>query len=134
MLDFAYAIHSAVGNRMVGARIDGKIVSIDTPVQTGMIVEIITSNSKTQGPNRDWLNIVKTTEARNKIRGWFKREKRDENIAAGKAEVEAEFKRNQIRFDSEEEYTKFMDDLVRRQHKDSLDDFYASIGLSLIHI
>lgn len=61
---------------MVGARIDGKIVSIDTPVQTGMIVEIITSNSKTQGPNRDWLNIVKTTEARNKIRSWFKKERR----------------------------------------------------------
>ena len=100
---------------------------LDYELKTGEIVEILTAKNG-GGPKRGWLEIAKTSEARNKIRGWFKREKRDENIAAGKAEVEAEFKRNQIRFDSEEEYTKFMDDLVRRQHKDSLDDFYASIG------
>ena len=127
IVDFAYAIHTAVGNKMTGAKVDGRIVPLSYELKTGEIVEILTAKNG-GGPKRGWLEIAKTSEARNKIRGWFKREKRDENIAAGKAEVEAEFKRNQIRFDSEEEYTKFMDDLVRRQHKDSLDDFYASIG------
>ena len=127
IVDFAYALHTAVGNKMNGAKVDGRIVPLSYELKTGEIVEILTAKNG-GGPKRGWLEIAKTSEARNKIRGWFKREKRDENIAAGKAEVEAEFKRNQIRFDSEEEYTKFMDDLVRRQHKDSLDDFYASIG------
>ena len=127
VLDFAYAIHSAVGNRMMGARIDGKIVSIDTPVQTGMIVEIITSNSKTQGPNRDWLNIVKTTEARNKIRSWFKKERREENIAEGIAMIEREFKRASISV-TEEQRDQLLLVEAKRQHMGSIEDLLAALG------
>ena len=127
IIDFAYAIHTAVGNRMTGAKVDGRIVPLSYELKTGEIVEVLTAKNGT-GPKRGWLEIAKTSEARNKIRGWFKRERRDENIASGKAIVEQEFKRNQILFDTDEEYLAFMDELVKRQHKESLDDFYAAIG------
>ena len=87
LIDFAYAIHSQVGNRMVGAKINGMITQIDKSPQTGDIVEIITSASS-KGPSRDWLKIVKTSEARAKIRQWFKKEKRAENIKIGQAELD----------------------------------------------
>ena len=96
VIDFAYAIHSAVGNRMIGAKVDQKIVPLDYKVKTGEIIEILTTKEVGRGPNRDWLSIVRTSEARNKIRAWFKKEKRDENIVEGKAELEREFKRNGI--------------------------------------
>ncbi|MDF3005128.1 MAG: relA [Oscillospiraceae bacterium] len=127
VLDFAYAIHSAVGNRMTGARIDGKIVSIDTEVQTGMIVEIITSNSKTQGPNRDWLNIVKTTEARNKIRAWFKKERREENITEGNAMIDREFKRANIVL-TDEQRELLLTAEAKRQHLNTAVDLAAALG------
>ena len=127
VIDFAYAIHSAVGNRMTGAKVDGRIVPIDYQVKTGEIVEILTSAQQGKGPSRDWLNIVKTGEARNKIRMWFKKERRDENIVEGKAELERELKRSNIRL-PEEEYNKFISDLAERYHCKDADDFYTSIG------
>lgn len=132
-IDFAYAIHTAVGNKMVGAKVDGRIVPIDYQVKTGEIVEVLTSSQPGKGPSRDWLNIVKTSSARNKIRSWFKNEKRDENIAEGKAEIEREFRRNFIRL-SDEDYEKFIHNLAARQRFDNLDDFYAAIGFGGISV
>lgn len=127
VVDFAYAIHSAVGNKMVGAKVDGRIVPLDYQVKTGEIVEIMTSSQQGKGPSRDWLNIVKTSQARSKIRQWFKKERREENIVEGKAQVEREFKRNFIRL-SETDYNEFIAKIAERQHCKSVDDFYAAIG------
>lgn len=127
VIDFAYAIHTAVGNKMTGAKVDGRIVSLDFKVRTGMIVEVITTAGRGNGPSRDWLNIVKTSEARNKIRGWFKKEKREENIAEGKLSIEREFKRNLVSI-PEEDREVFMGELALRQRYNSLDDFFAAIG------
>ena len=136
VIDFAYAIHSAVGNRMTGAKVDGRIVPIDYVIKTGQIIEILTSSQQGKGPSRDWLNIVKTSQAKNKIRNWFKKERREENIVEGKAEVEREFRRNYIRL-SDEDYEKFIKRLAERQRLDTIDDFYAAIGyggLSIIRL
>lgn len=127
VIDFAYAIHSAVGNRMQGAKVDGRIVPIDYQVKTGEIVDIITSSNQNKGPSRDWLKIVRTSEARSKIRSWFKKERRDENIIEGKAEVDRDFRRNYIRL-SDEALQSFLKNIAERQHCNSIDDFYASIG------
>ena len=133
VIDFEYAIHTEVGNHMIGAKVDGRMVSLDFQVKTGMIVEIITSNAKDRGPSRDWLNIVQTGEARSKIRSWFKRERRDENIAQGRDEIEKEFRRNNINLD-EEELPKFLDEVARRQKFPNVEEFYAAIGYGGIAI
>lgn len=133
VIDFAYAIHSAVGNKMIGAKVNGKIVNIDYKVKTGQIVEILTSNQQGKGPSRDWLNIVTTGESRSKIRAWFKKEKRDENIIEGKSEVEREFKRNFIRLDSDN-YESFLQKIAERQHFTNIEDFYAAVGYGGIQI
>ena len=127
VIDFAYAIHTEVGNKMIGAKVDGRMVSLDYKVKTGMIVEIITSTTQSNGPSRDWLKIVKTSEARNKIRSWFKKEKREENIAEGKLALEKEMRRNLIA-PPPEEREKFIADIAARQKYNTVDDFYASIG------
>lgn len=132
VIDFAYAIHSAVGNRMVGAKVDKRIVPIDYKVKTGQIIEILTSK-ETHGPSRDWLKIVKTSEARNKIRAWFKREKRDENIIEGKAELEREFRRNGIEL-NEAELAALLEKIGAKQNCTSADDVYSAIGYGGIQL
>ena len=126
-LDFAYRIHTEIGNKTVGAKVNNRIVPLDYKLQTGEICEIITSKDPEKGPSRDWLNIVRTNEARSKIRSWFKKERRDENIAEGKAELEREFKRHRINL-REDEYEEFLEDDFKRHNCETLDDFYASIG------
>lgn len=133
VIDFAYAIHSAVGNKMVGAKVDGRIVSLDYVVNTGERIEVLTSNQQNKGPSKDWLSIVKTGEARNKIRTWFKKEKREENIEEGKLIVEKELRRNFIRF-SGEKYNEFIARIAERQHFGDTDEFYAAVGYGGIQI
>ncbi len=133
VIDFAYAIHSAVGNKMIGAKVDGRIVPIDSVVKTGQIIEIMTSSQQGKGPSRDWLKIVKTSSARTKIRGWFKKERRKENIEEGRAEIEREFRRNKIILDNAS-YEEFIRMLAERQHMPNVDDFYAAIGYGGISI
>ena len=125
-IDFAYAIHSAVGNKMVGAKINGVIVPIDRIPGNGDIIEIITSNSS-KGPSRDWLKIVKTGQARSKIRQWFKKESRAENIELGRAEVERECRRiykNITNAQIEEIITA----IGKKVSINSAEDFYNTIG------
>ena len=133
VIDFAYAIHSAVGNRMIGAKVDKRIVPLDYKVKTGEIIEILTTKEAGKGPNRDWLTLVPTSEARNKIRAWFKKEKRDENIVEGKAELEREFKRSNIQLTPE--LMEYMIESVGKRHNCSTeDDFYAAIGYGGIQL
>ncbi len=127
VIDFAYRIHTEIGHRTVGAKVDGRIVPLDYKLQTGQICEILTSKDPDKGPNRAWLNIVKTNEARSKIRSWFKKERREENIVEGKAALEREFKRHRINL-SESDYEEFLSDDFKRHNCETLNDFYASIG------
>lgn len=125
-IDFAYAIHSAVGNRMMGAKIGGKLVPIDHRLVNGEIIEVITG-PESKGPNRDWLSIVKTNEARNKIRTWFKKERREENISEGKDALEKELRRSGITIPTAQ-HEKFLLDIAKRQRLNSIDELYAAIG------
>ena len=127
VIDFAYRIHTEIGHKTIGAKVDGKQVPLEYKLQTGQICEIITSKDPNKGPNRAWLNLAKTNEAKSKIRSWFKKECREENIATGKASLEQEFKRCHIRV-PEEEMEAFLSDTFRRHNCNNLDDFYASIG------
>ena len=125
-IDFAYAIHSGVGNSLVGAKVNNRIVNIDASLQNGDIVEIITSKTA-KGPSRDWLNICKSNQARTKIKQWFKKEKREENILHGKASFEAEMKRLLLPLPAA------MDDeleksLLKKLSFDNWEDMYAAIG------
>jgi len=133
VIDFAYAIHSAVGNRMIGAKVDGRIVSIDYQVKTGEIVTILTTKESTHGPSKDWLKIVKTSEARNKIRQWYKKERREENILEGKIELDREFKKSNLTM-PDDEMNEFILSVAHRQHCDNIDDFFAAIGYGGIHL
>lgn len=126
VIDFAYAIHSAVGNKMVGAKINGMIVPIDRVPQNGEIVEILTS-SASKGPSRDWLKIVKTSEARSKIRQWFKKEKRADNIVVGRSMIDAELRRAG-RSMTEAQHTEIVSNVAQRTGFTTADDLYNALG------
>ncbi len=132
VIDFAYAIHSAVGNKMVGAKINGTIVPIDRVPQNGDIVEIITSQGS-KGPSRDWLGIVKTGEARSKIRQWFKKEKRSENILLGRLEVERELKKLGKKY-TDSQLNEIILTVGRRVGINDVDDFYNTLGFGGISL
>ena len=125
-IDYAYSIHSAVGNHMVGAKVNGRIVQYDYHLRNGDVVEVLTSQSA-RGPSRDWIKIAKSSEARSKIRQWFKRERRDENIAAGRASFESELKRAGV---SIKELTadENLPNILKKLSYNTLDDMYAAIG------
>lgn len=125
-LDFAYAIHSAIGHKCIGAKINGRIVTLDAQLKTGDIVEIMTSSSP-HGPSRDWLNIVKTNEAKSKIRQWFKKELREENIVKGRDMLEKEAKRQGYSLSSLMK-SEWLEPIFKRYKLQSTDDLYASVG------
>ncbi|MDE7261606.1 MAG: TGS domain-containing protein, partial [Oscillospiraceae bacterium] len=125
-IDFAYSIHSASGNTMVGAKVNGRMVGFDYQLHNGDIVEINTSKAA-HGPSRDWMTIAKSSEARSKIRQWFKRERKEENIAQGRASFEAELKHvglslNQVTAPD------VLPNILKRVGFPSLDEMYAAIG------
>ncbi|OUN08415.1 RelA/SpoT family protein [Flavonifractor sp. An9] len=125
-IDFAYNIHSAVGNHMTGAKVNGRMVTFDTPLKNGDIVEVITSKSA-HGPSRDWMKICKSNEARNKIRQWFKKERREENIATGRASFESELKHVGLSLTAitAEDVLPF---ILKKVRFGTLDELYAAIG------
>ena len=126
IIDFAYAIHSAVGNRMVGAKVNGVIAPIDRVPNNGEIVEILTS-AASKGPSRDWLKIAATSEARGKIRAWFKKEKRPENILVGKTDVDREFAKFACDY-TEAQKHEIVTNVARRIGIQSADDLYNTLG------
>ena len=131
-IDFAYAIHSAVGNRMVGCKVNNRMVPIDHVVATGEIIEVILGPAD-KGPSRDWLKIVKTSEAKSKIRNWFKKMRRDENIAEGRDALAKELRREGMAF-PDDKLDEFVGGCCRRMRQNSAEDLYAAIGYGGITI
>ena len=131
-IDFAYAIHSAVGNRMIGAKVNGRIVPIDHKVATGEIIEILTGPAD-KGPSRDWLKIVRTSEAKSKIRNWFKKMRREENIQQGRDALARELRREMI-FIPDDELDEFISSCCRRLRQNNAEELYAAIGYGGITI
>ena len=125
-IDFAYNIHSAVGNHMVGAKVNGRLVPFDTRLKNGDIVEVVTSQSA-HGPSRDWVKIARSSNARSKIRQWFKRERRDENIVNGRSSFESELKRCGVTL-KELTAEENLPGILKKLSFKSLDDMYAAIG------
>ncbi len=133
IIDFAYAIHSGVGNKMIGAKVDGRITTLDHKVNNGEIIEILTTSSRDKGPSRDWLKIARTSSARTKIKNWFKKEKREENIIEGKEEVDREFRRNNISL-TDKQLPDFLSKFIEKYHCNTVDDFYAAIGYGGVNL
>lgn len=129
-VDFAYAIHSAIGNKMIGAKVSGKMVPIDYKLKNGDIIDILTS-STIHGPSRDWLKIVKSSQARNKINQWFKKEKREENIIRGKEMIERELKKQGFTY-SQLFKSEWVEIVLRKYNFASLEDLYAGVGYGAI--
>ncbi|MDU2112713.1 MAG: TGS domain-containing protein, partial [Clostridiales bacterium] len=125
-IDFAYRVHTNVGNKCTGAKINGKIVPINYKLQNGEIVEVITS-ANSPGPSRDWLSIVQTPTARNRIRQWFKKERREENVERGTDILEKEFKRYNIPYKNAS-IQKFLTQVAKKFNQPSLEDLIATIG------
>ena len=125
-IDFAYAIHSGVGNAMVGAKVNNRIANIDTTLANGDIVEILTSKSA-KGPSRDWLTICKSNQARTKIKQWFKKEKREENVIHGRASFESEMKRMGLPMSAITDPA-LEPHLLKKLSFDNWEDMYAAIG------
>lgn len=125
-IDLAYAIHAEIGHKMVGAKINSKMMPIATKLQNGDIVEIITSDN-TNGPSRDWLKFVKSSQARNKINGWFKKAQRAENIEKGKELIERELKRLGFAY-ADLFKTEWIDIMLKRYNYNTLEDMYSSVG------
>jgi GTP pyrophosphokinase len=129
-IDFAYTVHEQVGHRMVGAKINSRMVPITTVLKNGDIVDIITSDNS-KGPSRDWLKIVKSTAARNKILNWFKKSQKDENTIKGKELIEKELKRIGMSF-AELFKTEWLNIVLEKYKYATLDDCYAAIGFGAI--
>ena len=125
-IDFAYAIHSGVGNSMVGAKVNGHIASYDVVLQNGDIVEVLTSKTA-RGPSRDWLKLCHSNQARSKIKQWFKKERREENIVQGRSSMESELKRMNLPLSVLQD-PELMPVILKKLSFDSLDDLYAAIG------
>ena len=125
-VDFAYAIHSAIGNKMMGARVNGEIVKLGYILQNGDIVEILTS-ANVHGPSRDWLKIVKSSQARNKINQWFKRENREENLLRGKEAIDRELKKQGLAYNQlfKNEWIEIM---LKKYNFNSMDDMLSAVG------
>lgn len=130
-IDFAYAIHSAVGNKMIGARVNGEIKPLNHKLRTGDFVEIITSQSQNHGPSRDWLNVVKSSEAKSKIRQWFKKECRDENIERGREIIERELKKQGFKYDQLIR-NEWLEPILRKYRFSSYEDLLNVIGFGEI--
>ena len=131
-IDFAYAIHSAVGNRMVGCKVNNRMVPIDHVVSTGEIIEVILGPAD-KGPSRDWLKIVRTSEAKSKIRNWFKKMRREENIQEGRDTLARELRREMI-FIPDDELDEFIGSCCRRLRQNNAEELYAAIGYGGITI
>ncbi|WP_027634074.1 RelA/SpoT family protein [Clostridium hydrogeniformans] len=129
-IDFAYRIHTDVGNKCIGAKVNGRMVTLDYHLKTGEIVEILTSSTP-KGPSIDWLNIVKSNQAKSKIRAWFKKQKREENIVKGKDVLEREAKRHGYNF-GELAKTEAFEKILKKYNFNSIDDLYASVGSGIV--
>jgi len=129
-IDFAYRIHSAIGNKCVGAKVNGRIVTLDTELETGDFVEVMTSSSS-KGPSQDWLKLCKTSEAKSKIRAYFKREFRDENLSKGREMLELEARRLNYTL-SHLTKNEFLEPVYKRYSLRTLDDLYITVGIGAL--